>query len=141
MRLRRTKRILQIEDLKDDPEILNNYAWNLFYAGEHEKSLRIAKSAYDLSDSNPYIGDTLGWIMVNDSGSREEGVRILKDSYEQSNQHPEIVYHLAFGLKHSGEFLAAKELLDTLLENKDEFDSRESAKKLLGEINKELKQG
>ena len=82
---------------------------------------------------NGAIVDTLGWIMVH-QGSVEEGEKLLRQAVEMENGRPEIRYHHAFALARLNETDQARSILDEILADDTEFESREDAERLRTEL-------
>lgn len=71
---------------------LNNLAW-LYYEDGDKRALSLAKKAFHLSQQDPLIADTYGWILVN-SGQKERGISILRQAAKQLPENQEIQLHL-----------------------------------------------
>lgn len=80
--------------------MLNNLA--LLYAeSEDPRALELARRAHSLMPGSPEIGDTLGWILVQ-QGELLEGLRHLRDAQTRAADDPGISYHIAVALQRLG---------------------------------------
>jgi len=119
-----------IEREPRDVGSLNNLAW-VYYLLNDKRALATAKRAYDLAPKVASVADTYGWLLV-ESGELRDGLELLRQTDTAAGgAQPEIRYHYAAALFRSGQKDQARVLLDDLLVNSPEFDSREDAAELL----------
>jgi len=119
-----------IEREPRDVGSLNNLAW-VYYLLKDKRALGTAKRAYELAPKVASVADTYGWLLV-ESGALREGLELLRETDAAAGgAQPEIRYHYAAALLRSGQKDQARVLLDDLLINSPEFDSREDAAALL----------
>ena len=118
----------------DNPMLLNNLAVVYNETGD-ERALDYARRAYDMLPNSPEIGDTLGWILVQ-QGEFADGLRYLRDARSRAASDPGISYHIAVALKEMGRNAEAIDELVLLLRNslQQRFAEREQATKLLDEL-------
>jgi putative PEP-CTERM system TPR-repeat lipoprotein len=123
---------LEIEaTLVQDPSnaaALNNLA--LAYQQLHDpRAQKTAEAALQLAPENPVILDTLGWILV-DGGDAARGVAHLRKASTRAPAAPDIRYHLAAGLKKTGDLDGARKELAVLLQGDMRFPQADDARAL-----------
>ena len=111
----------------------NNLAIVYSGLGETTKALAHARKAHDLAPANPFIADTLGWLLVN-SDKVEEGLRLLREARARASNVAEIRYHLAVALNKQGRDKEALAEVQAALESEQPFEGREEAEKLEREL-------
>jgi cellulose synthase operon protein C len=115
----------------NDAVALNNLAW--IYSQRNDKRARaMAQKAYLLAPG-AQTADTLGWI-VTQQGDAELGTMLLRRAAQQLTSDPTVQYHLAAGLKASGQRAEATALVTALLAKAGAFDERAHAQQLLAEL-------
>ena len=97
------ERVLGIDP--DNAGALNDIAWMYHELGRPE-ALQLAERAHVLKPDNPAIGDTLGWILV-EQGNLERGIAVLRAAVARAPTVSSMRYHLAAGLAANGERNAA----------------------------------
>jgi putative PEP-CTERM system TPR-repeat lipoprotein len=123
--------------LKQNPDsapVLNNLA--LIYLRDGDpRALDYARRAEVLAPGNPVIADTLGWIMAqkNDPAG---GLALLQRAHGLVPADLNIQYHLAFALNATGKKADATTLLKTTLQSGIDFENRNDAQALLGQLSK-----
>jgi tetratricopeptide (TPR) repeat protein len=65
----------------------------LEYFDDTDKALDLAQQAKELAPDDPYILDSLGWVLYR-KGEYAWALSVLKESAEGAPEHPEIQYHL-----------------------------------------------
>ncbi len=119
---------------KDDPSdaiVLNNLAW--LYARKGDARARgMAEQGFQLAPTAK-DADLLGWLMVK-GGQAKAGVRYLRWAAELEPKDMSVQYHLAYGLKASGETDQARTLLERLVNSDAVFDEKNDARRLLQEL-------
>lgn len=108
---------------------LNNAAW-LGYGGDNEKALSYAERAVELVPENAAVLDTLGWILVREE-RLDEALPHLEKAAQLSSGSPEIRYHLAVAQATLGRTDDARNNLEALLSEPNDFPSRDEAQALL----------
>ena len=81
----------------------------------YQEAYEYIKRAYDLSPSDFYILDSMGWVLYR-LGRLDESIEYLKKAIELRND-PEIAAHLGEVLWVKGDKQAAKEIWDTALKD------------------------
>ena len=119
----------------DNAMVLNNLAW-LYQETGDKRSVKYAERAYKLKPEVPAIIDTLGWILIQ-NGDNTRAVTLLQEATVRAPQLPEIRYHLAVALEKVGRKDEARQELERLLNEKQDFADLESAKALLNKIKNE----
>ena len=118
------------------PPALNNLAW-LYYLENDPRALATARRAWELAAKNPNVLDTYGWLLV-ESGAVDEGVALLVTADGMGGiVQPDIRYHYAAALSRKGDTRRARELLQALLKEAEDFPNHAEAAVLL----KSLEQG
>ncbi|MBU3070867.1 PEP-CTERM system TPR-repeat protein PrsT [Aestuariicella sp. G3-2] len=126
------ERLIAVE--QDNPGFLNNMAYVLDQRGERQ-ALDFAQKAYQHAPDNPFINDTLGWLLVK-SGKPEDGLRYLRQAVVRLSGKPELRYHLGRALFDLGRTLEARQELEQAISIGSDFEGRNDALELL----KNLKQ-
>jgi cellulose synthase operon protein C len=114
-----------------DAPSLNNLAWLRYQEGD-ARAEQAAASAYQLAPDNAAIGDTYGWILL-EKGDVERALDVLSKAAKQSNQ-PDIQYHYAAALAKSGSTTQAQEILASITNSTQSFESKAEAQTLLREL-------
>jgi putative PEP-CTERM system TPR-repeat lipoprotein len=123
-----------LKQTPDSAPVLNNLA--LIYLRDGDpRALDYARRAEILAPGNPVIADTLGWIMAqkNDPAG---GLALLQRAHQLNPADLNIQYHLAFALNATGKKADATALLKTTLQSGVDFDNRDDAQTLLGQLSK-----
>jgi cellulose synthase operon protein C len=113
---------------------LNNLAWVYQQQGKAAAAQALARQAYVLSPG-PQTADTLGWILTT-SGDPKRGATLLRQAAGAGSGDPRILYHYAVALNDSGDRMAAKKALETVVANQGKFTEKELAQKLLDDLSK-----
>ncbi|MCP4934764.1 MAG: PEP-CTERM system TPR-repeat protein PrsT, partial [bacterium] len=116
----------------DDPSLLNNLAMLYQMAGD-ARALETAKKAYQLAPTDPFVADTLGWVLIS-NGRPEEGLRYLREAQSRNASLPDIGYHLALALHALGRDGEAKRELERITRGGREFQDRAAAEELLRKL-------
>ena len=120
----------EVLNLKPDAAaVLNNLAWALNELSD-PAAITYAEKAYKASPENPEIQDTLGWLLTL-HGDAKRGIALLRLAANAVPQAAEIRLHLAKALIKSGDKLAAKKELETIVANGDNSPQHAEAAKLL----------
>ena len=112
---------------------LNNLAWVYQQQGD-KRAPGLAREAYMLSPG-AQTADTLGWILTS-QGDAAHGVTLLRQAAADAANDPRLQYHLAVALKDTGKRDEAKQVLQTTLDKKPDFDEKADAEKLLTDLSK-----
>jgi putative PEP-CTERM system TPR-repeat lipoprotein len=116
-------------DTKNIPA-LNNLAYLLAdNFGEEKEALNYAMNAYRLQPNDPRIMDTLGYILVKNNRAKD-ALNLLAKANELLPEIPAVALHLAMAKIQVGDKVAAKELLQQVVESGVEADVKQ-AKTLL----------
>jgi putative PEP-CTERM system TPR-repeat lipoprotein len=123
-----------LKDRPNDPGILNNLA--LIYERDNDpRALDFAKKAYEAAPANADIADTFGWITVQKDAT-PMGLELLQRAHALEPKDLNIQYHLAYALNRAGKKADAADLLKKAIASGVDFDSRQNAQSLLGELSK-----
>lgn len=118
-----------IESTQSNASHLNNMAYVLDELGSPE-ALRYAQRAHRASPENPYINDTVGWLMVK-AGMPEQGLKYLRQAAVRASNVPEIRYHIGKALLDLGRNAEAKQELKASVDSGESFNGIADAKALL----------
>jgi len=118
-----------VESTDENPIHLNNMAYVLDQLNE-PNALDYAKRAHQVAPDNPYINDTVGWLLVK-SGNAEEALRYLRQAAARAGSLPEIRYHLGKALLELGRHDEARQELQSAIESGSRFNGYSDAKKIL----------
>jgi putative PEP-CTERM system TPR-repeat lipoprotein len=122
-----------VEDHPLDPTALNNLACLYQRQGELRKARELALRAFKISPGDAHIGDTLGWIML-DQGEAAAALTYLNAANLRAPQDLDIQYHLAVALYRVGRAADARIILENLLGSFGSFADRAEAEKLMQEL-------
>jgi tetratricopeptide (TPR) repeat protein len=122
-----------VEDHPADPTALNNLACLYQREGELRKARELAERAFKISPGDAHIGDTLGWILL-DQGEADAALTYLNAANLRAPQDLNIQYHLAVALYRVGRAADARILLESLLGSFGSFANRAEAEKLMQEL-------
>jgi cytochrome c-type biogenesis protein CcmH/NrfG len=91
-----------------------------------------AEDAVKLAPGNPVILDTLGWILVDSSenGDPARGLAFLRQALAKTPDARDIRYHLAAGLKKTGDLDGARKELAALMKGDMKFAQAADARAL-----------
>jgi predicted Zn-dependent protease len=117
-----------------DVVALNNLAWLYFELGDR-RAAATARRAYELAPDSPAVGDTLGWILVQ-QGRVADGLPLLEKAAGQVPGDGDMQYRHAAALARSGRNAEAEARLRAVLATVDHFASRQEAEQLLAELGK-----
>jgi putative PEP-CTERM system TPR-repeat lipoprotein len=113
--------------------ILNNLSYIYQLEENYEQSIVHARDALSADPNNSATLDTLGWSLVN-IGEIQKGLNLLRQSYSLNTSDPNVLYHIAFALNELGRKQEAKQALDDLVSNFENFRSRDKTIKLLEDL-------
>jgi putative PEP-CTERM system TPR-repeat lipoprotein len=111
-------------------QALNNLA-NAQLRFKDPAALATAQAAHKLAPQNPFVIDTLGWVLFQ-QGQTEQALPLLRDARLRAPGNPEIRYHLARVLWATGRQAEAREEAREALKISDRFDGAADAQRLLG---------
>lgn len=115
-----------------EPVLLNNLA-NILLRQRDPKAIEYAERAHKLAPQDPTIGDTLGWVLVQ-NGQVDAGLRYLRDARLRDPNNGEVRYHLAVALALAGRRDEARRELEQAFKGGASFDGIGEARKLLAEL-------
>ncbi|RDE22926.1 hypothetical protein DV711_10255 [Motiliproteus coralliicola] len=104
---------------------LNNLAWVYQQIGD-SRALEMAERAYRLAPDQPAIGDTLGWILLEQQP--QKALPLLQRAATALDD-PTVQYHYAAALAKTGNKQKAIEVLEPLMRKR--FDDKAKARELL----------
>jgi len=125
---------LALEANPDHALALNNLAYSLAVRRKTPKeALPMAEKAYKLTNGNPSVGDTLGWIH-HLMGSNEKANELLEAAARGAAQNAEIQLHWAIVCADLGQNLQAAAALDRALKLDPALASTEEVKQLRAKL-------
>lgn len=113
----------------NDAAALNNLAW-AYQQVKDARALKTAEQAHALAGNSPAVLDTLGWILAERGDSRK-AVPLLRKASSLAPAASSIKFHLASALNRSGDKVAAKKELETLLASGKDFPESKEAQSML----------
>ena len=119
-----------VEDHPADPTALNNLACLYQRQGELGIARELAQRAFKISPGDAHIGDTLGWILV-EQGETETALAYLNAANLRAPEDLDVQYHLAVALHRVGRAADARAILESLLGSAGSFADRAEAEKLM----------
>jgi putative PEP-CTERM system TPR-repeat lipoprotein len=127
------EKLLDLEHLASDPEILNNLA-NIYAEYDLDKALATALVGLKASNEQSYaLLDTVGWILAR-QGENEQALSYLRKSYTINSADPEIRYHLGATLLALDRVAEAEAELRAAVDSGKHFIGRDNAAQLLASI-------
>jgi len=112
----------------------NNLAWIYSeHGGDKEKALELAQRAKESAPDDPYISDTLGWILYR-RGVYQRAAALLRESAAKLPDDPVIQYHLGLALVKAGDTNAARQALTAAVNASASFTGKDEARKVLAEL-------
>ena len=92
-----------------------------------------AELAYKAAPGSAQVADTLGWILV-EKGEIKRGLELLQQAAKGLPKEGDVQYHYAAALAKSGDKVAARRQLESLLAGNTPFSKQEEARTLLGQL-------
>jgi len=112
----------------------NNLAWVLMQTGgDKERVLQLAQIAKEGAPDDPFVSDTLGWIL-HQRGVNERAFGLLKDSAAKLPRNGEVQYHAGVVARALGQIEVAREYLERAAAADNEFPGKSDARKVLAEL-------
>jgi len=112
----------------------NNLAWILAQNGsDKERALQLAQIAKEGAPDDPFVSDTLGWIL-HQRGVHERAWTLIKDSAAKQPGNPEIQYHAGVLAQKMGQPEVAKEHFQRVVSAGGKYPDKDKAVKALTEI-------
>ena len=112
-----------------EQQLLNNLAL-AYDALDDSRAIRTAEQAYLLNPHNPYVADTLGWLLVR-AGRIEKARELLKEAVERAPEIPDIRYHYGVALAKWGQRKEARSELERAFSLRGRVSQEAEAKALL----------
>lgn len=119
----------------DDPVVLNDLA-SAYDQVKDARALPTAERAYKLKPDEAPIGDTLGWMLVQ-QGNMQRGLEILREAANKAPNGVEIRMHLVHALVKSGDKAKAAEELERIVNLRGNFPQRAEAERLFAQLQSE----
>lgn len=112
-----------------EQQLLNNLAL-AYDALNDPRAMRMAEQAYQLNPHNPYVADTVGWLLVR-AGRTERARDVLKEAVERAPDIPDIRYHYGVALSKLGHRKEARSELERAFSLRGRVSQEAEAKALL----------
>jgi|GEM_PF-1116505 len=93
-----------------NPVLLNNSAHVALQLGDAAKAVKLARAAHALAPDDPYVRDTLGWMLLKENVHKAEALAHLKAAARIVPDNVEILGHLAEAFVANGNDLAAGQI-------------------------------
>ncbi|MES9851488.1 MAG: XrtA/PEP-CTERM system TPR-repeat protein PrsT [Candidatus Thiodiazotropha sp. L084R] len=123
------------ELLSDEPEnivALNNAAL-LIFDSKPEKALNLARRAFErVGDSSLAVTDTYAWLK-HQTGDTKAALNLIRPILNRTSD-PSILYHYAAMLVEEGQKGEAREILESVFKDNQQFQESIEAKQLLSEL-------
>ncbi|MDZ7753368.1 MAG: XrtA/PEP-CTERM system TPR-repeat protein PrsT [Gammaproteobacteria bacterium] len=119
-----------LEQNPENPVALNNLAWIHHEAGRTEEALELAVRADAAAPGNAAIMDTLGWLRLS-AGQTEQALTLLEQAAAKAPDNAEIHYHYAVALAKGGDHGRARDILERVLKDHEDFESRKKAEEMM----------
>lgn len=117
----------------NDVVVLNNLAWVNLGLGDIKSAQEDIERAHRLAPDDPRVIDTFGLVQLS-SGNAESATRALRRAAGVTPDSPQIQAHLAQALARQGESAEAREILERILSEHEDFPGQAEAKILLREL-------
>lgn len=112
----------------------NNLAWLYSeHGGDAEEALRLAQVAKEAAPDDPYVSDTLGWVLYK-RGVYQRALSLLKESAARLPQNASVHFHLGMTHYKLGDKPAARQALSRALELNAGFSGADEARRVLTEL-------
>jgi putative PEP-CTERM system TPR-repeat lipoprotein len=115
-----------------DPGIMNNLAWALWQQKDPQ-ALTYAQKANAIAPGSPAIGDTLGWMLV-EQGQTKRGLELLEKASAAAPQQLDISLHLAKAQIKDGRKDAARTTLQGLVKAAPDTPEGKESKDLMATL-------
>jgi putative PEP-CTERM system TPR-repeat lipoprotein len=125
--LRLYKRLV---DIVPNSALAHNNLANLLLPIDAEQAFSMALRAYELAPEDPFVLDTLGWMLVQ-LGELERGLSHLREAVARDSQSPSFRFHLAVALEEYGNKAEARHQLRRALQMNVDFPERVEAEERL----------
>jgi tetratricopeptide (TPR) repeat protein len=103
------------------------------HLGDTDKGYTWAKRAYETAPDNPYIMDTLGWILYKKK-EYQQALELLNKSVLKLGENPEVLFHLGMVHYQLGNVKLARQNIERALEVDPGFRDAKTAKQVLKEL-------
>jgi len=112
----------------------NNLAWLYSeHGGDKEKAFGLAQTAREVAPDDPYISDTLGWILYK-RGVYQRAASLLKEGASKLPDNPLLQYHFGLASFKIGDKETARQALTAAVKSPMSFSERDEASKVLAEL-------
>src|SRR5437899_5025686 len=100
------------------------------HGGDKEKALELAQRAKELAPEDPYISDTLGWLLYK-RAVYQRAVTLLQESAAKLPDNPEVQYHAGMAFHKVGDKDGARKALTVAVTLPGNFAGKDEARELL----------
>ena len=111
--------------------VLNNLA---YLEAEHldqlDRAYELAQKARSLNTTNPFVADTLGWILYK-RGEYQQAVALLQEGASKLADNPEVQFHLGMAGYMMGQVDLARVALERAAQADKDFPGKDEAKRRL----------
>jgi tetratricopeptide (TPR) repeat protein len=112
----------------------NSLAWLYSeHGGDAEEALRLAQLAKESAPDDPYVSDTLGWVLYK-RGVYQRALGLLKESAAKLPTSASVQFHLGMTYHKTGDNAAARDALTRALQLNARFDGADEARRVLGTL-------
>lgn len=94
--------------------VLNNASMVKLRLKDTQGAVRLAKRAYRLAPSNPYVQDSYAWALMSAQSDIKLALDLLTSAYRSLPRNPEIAWHFAKTLSAAGRKDDAREVMEKL---------------------------
>lgn len=115
-----------------NPIVLNNLAW-LYHQQNKPEALGMAERAFEVAPDSGEIADTLGVVLFK-HGELQKAIDILEKAVNLKPNNPNFKFHLAEARAAKGDKKRAIELLETITQANESFESKNRAIEMLGQL-------
>jgi tetratricopeptide (TPR) repeat protein len=125
----------QVLELRPDfgPAANNLATIHLEYRKDPATALRYAQTARELAPDDPYVADTLGWILYA-QGLHRAALGVLRESAIRLDQNPVVQFHLGMAYHKLDEADSAKKALGKALALDARFADADQARRILAQL-------
>ncbi len=116
----------------NDPMVMNNLAWSLWQQKDPQ-AVTYAQKANALAPDSPAVGDTLGWMLV-EQGQTKRGLELLEKASAAAPLQRDITLHLAKAQLKEGRKDAARTTLQSLVTTAPDSAEGQESKSLMATL-------
>jgi Flp pilus assembly protein TadD len=103
------------------------------HGGDAEKALQLAQTAREAAPEDPYVADTLGWILYK-RGVHQRALTLFQESAGKLPDNAAVQYHLGMAAHKLGDRQMARDALTRAVGSPTDSPWKAEARKVLAEL-------